>query len=119
MANCKIFSNEEELRSIKGAVSVITVEPGPISAIPEAVIIDKYVDGEKVEGAEQYFETSNVSSDILDAELESDVYVSAEAEGVYDTMIELAELFKKSNGNYDVYSELLDEMIENDEFYAD
>ena len=109
MADFNIFSDEKELSSIKGTVSVITVEPGPISFVPEAIIIDKYVDGEKVEGSEQYFETSDVSTDILDAKLEPNVYISSKAEDTYDTMIKLAEMFKESNCNYDVFAEMLEE----------
>ncbi len=114
MANYNKFSDEEDLRLIKGTVSVITLEPGPINVLPEAIIIEKYVDGEKVEGSEQYFATSDVSTAILDADLEPAVYISNEAESTYDTMIELAEMFEAANCNYDVYAAMLDEKLKAD-----
>lgn len=114
MANYNKFSDEEDLRLIKGTVSVITLEPGPINVLPEAIIIEKYVDGEKVEGSEQYFATSDVSTAILDADLEPAVYISNEAESTYDTMIELAEMFEASNCDYVVYAAMLDEKLKAD-----
>lgn len=111
MANFKNFSDVEELSTITGTVSVITVEPGPLSVIPEAIIIEKYVDGEKLEGSEERFETSDISTDILDADLEPEVYISNEAEGLYDAMVESAEMFKEANCNIDVYAEMVEEKI--------
>ncbi len=112
MVNFKIFSDVDELKSINGTFSVITIEDGPISLIPEAIIIDRYVDGEKEPGTEQIYETSDINSDILDASLEIDVYISEDAKPTYDKMIQLAELFEESNGNMNVYAEKLDELIE-------
>ena len=52
MADFKTFSYEDELKTVGGKVSVITVEPGPLAAVPEAIIIDVYVDGEKQKNEE-------------------------------------------------------------------
>lgn len=110
MVNFKIFSDVDELKSINGTFSVITIEEGPIGFIPEAIKIDRYVDGEKEPGTEQIYETSDINSDILDASLEMDVYISEDAKPTYDKMIQLAELFEESSGNLDVYAEKLEEL---------
>ncbi|MCR5146037.1 MAG: hypothetical protein K6B70_01635 [Clostridia bacterium] len=116
MADFITFSKEEELKSVKGRFSVITVETGPIAVLPEAINVDLYVDGEKQEGQEQIFETSDIGDDILNAELEDKVYICTDAIGLYDKMKECAQMYQDANGNLDVYSDMLDEKLHEDAF---
>lgn len=112
MADFKTFSNEDELKTVDGRVSVITVEPGPIAAVPEAIIIDVYVDGEKQKGEEQVFETSDIGDDILNADLEDNVYICTDAINLYDAMKETAQLYQDVGGNLEAYADKLDEIMQ-------
>lgn len=114
MADFKTFSYEDELKTVGGKVSVITVEPGPLAAVPEAIIIDVYVDGEKQKNEEQVFETSDIGDDILSATLEEDVYISTDAIGLYDKMKQCAQIYQEVNGNLDEYADRLDELMRED-----
>lgn len=111
MANYKVFSDISEVVS-HGRVSVITTDAcSCINLVPDGINIDVYQDGEKVEEDEQYFETSDVGDDILDADLEEEVYVHEDAEGIYNTMLELAQIYRNVDGNLDRYSEALEERM--------
>lgn len=112
MADFKTFSNEDELKTVDGRVSVITVEPGPIAAVPEAIIIDVYVDGEKQKGEEQVFETSDIGDDILNADLEDNVYICTDAINLYDAMKETAQLYQDVGGNLEAYADKLEERMQ-------
>ena len=114
MADFKTFSYEDELKTVGGKVSVITIEPGPLAAVPEAIIIDVYVDGEKQKNEEQVFETSDIGDDILSATLEEDVYISTDAIGLYDKMRQCAQIYQEVNGNLDEYADRLDELMRED-----
>lgn len=114
MADFKTFSYEDELKTVGGKVSVITIEPGPLAAVPEAIIIDVYVDGEKQKNEEQVFETSDIGDDILSATLEEDVYISTDAIGLYDKMKQCAQIYQEVNGNLDEYADRLDELMRED-----
>ena len=112
MANYKVFSDIAEVVSTHGRVSVITTDAcSCINLVPDGINIDVYQDGEKVEEDEQYFETSDVGDDILDADLEEEVYVHEDAEGIYNTMLELAQIYRNVDGNLDRYSEALEERM--------
>lgn len=112
MANYKVFSDIAEVVSTHGRVSVITTDAcSCINLVPDGINIDVYQDGEKVEEDEQYFETSDVGDDILDADLEEEVYVHEDAEGIYNTMLELAQIYRDVDGNLDRYSEALEERM--------
>lgn len=112
MANYKVFSDIAEVVSTHGRVSVITTDAcSCINLVPDGINIDVYQDGEKVEEDEQYFETSDVGDDILDADLEEEVYVHEDAEGLYNTMLELAQIYRDVDGNLDRYSEALEERM--------
>jgi hypothetical protein len=112
MADFKPFSYEDELKTVDGRISVITVEPGPIAAIPEAIIIDVYVDGEKQKGEEQVFETSDIGDDILKADLEDNVYICTDAINLYEAMKENAQLYQDVGGNLEAYADKLDERMQ-------
>lgn len=112
MANYKVFSDIAEVVSTHGRVSVITTDAcSCINLVPDGINIDVYQDGEKVEEDEQYFETSDVGDDILDADLEEEVYVHEDAEGIYNTMLELAQIYRDVDGNLDRYSDALEERM--------
>ena len=112
MANYKVFSDIAEVESTHGRVSVITTDAcSCINLVPDGINIDVYQDGEKVEEDEQYFETSDVGDDILDADLEEEVYVHEDAEGIYNTMLELAQIYRDVDGNLDRYSDALEERM--------
>ena len=112
MANYKVFSDITEITSVHGRVSVITTDScSCVNPIPDGINIDVYQDGEKVEDAEQYFETSDIGDDILDADLEEEVYIQEDAESTYNTMCELAEVYRDVNGNLDLYSEAISERM--------
>lgn len=111
MADLNFFSSVEELSETRGRVSVVTIEPGVIPCLPEAIIIDVYDNGKKVEEEEQRFETSDLGDDILGAKFEEKVYMSNDAADPYETMCDLARMYRDANGNLDVFSEMLDEHL--------
>lgn len=112
MADLNFFSSVEDLSETQGRVSVVTIEPGPIPCLPEAIIIDVYDNGKKVEDEEQRFETSDLGDDILSAKFEDEVYMSNDAADTYETMCDVAKMYRDANGNLDVLSEMLEEHLQ-------
>ena len=112
MANYRVFSNISEVETTHGRVSVITTDAcSCINLVPDGINIDVYQDGEKVEEEEQYFDTLDVGDDILDADMEKEVYVHEDAEGIYNAMLEHAQIYRDVDGNLDRYSEILEERM--------
>lgn len=112
MANYNVIGDVTEIPK-KGRCSVISTDTcSTFNLIPEAVVVDTYQDGVKLEKEEQYFETSGLNDDILRAKYEKDVFVLADTEGYYNTMKDLAQEFRKANGNYDVFADRLDKRLE-------